>query len=247
LAFSRGLTIRRHDVAADAASCAGRQTDEGVHNMTTVSNWKGRGALGLIVAIAALGLGLVLASPRPTAAQSAPSATVKQITLSGAEEVPAVTANAIGYFSGTLTEGKFEFDLSAVGPELTMAHIHAGAKGSNGPVVAFLFGPADPAVGALHPTGTITQANLVGPLAGNWKGFTDAMAKGELYANVHSKANPAGVIRGQIPATSIAPKPPATGNSAASDGPVSYTQGAGMLLLVVAAGALALSFARRRA
>jgi hypothetical protein len=197
--------------------------------------------------MAALGLALVLASPRPTSAQAAPSATVKQITLSGAEEVPAVTANAIGYFSGTLTEGKFEFDLSAVGPELTMAHIHAGAKGSNGPVVAFLFGPAEPAVGALHPTGTITQANLVGPLAGNWKGFADAMARGELYVNVHSKANPAGVIRGQIPATSIAPKPPATGNSASSEGPMGYTRGAGVLLLALAAGTLALSLAKRRA
>lgn len=215
--------------------------------MNMLSTWRGRGTLAAILAMAALGLGLILASPRPTSAQAAPSATVSQITLSGAEEVPAVTANAIGYFSGTLSEGKFEFDLSAVGPELTMAHIHAGAKGSNGPVVAFLFGPADPAVGALHPTGTITQANLVGPLAGNWKGFSDAMAKGELYANVHSKANPAGLIRGQIPATSIAPKPPATGNSAASDGPVSYTRGAGMLLLALAAGALALSLAKRRA
>lgn len=215
--------------------------------MTMVSTWRGRGTLAAILTMAALGLALILASPQPTSAQAAPSATVKQITLSGAEEVPAVTANAIGYFSGTLTEGKFEFDLSAVGPELTMAHIHAGAKGSNGPVVAFLFGPADPAVGALHPTGMITQANLVGPLAGNWKGFSDAMAKGELYVNVHSKANPAGVIRGQIPATSIAPKPPAAGNSAASDGPVSYSQGAGMLLLVVAVGALALSLAKRRA
>ena len=215
--------------------------------MNMLSTWRGRGTLAAILAMAALGLGLILASPRPTSAQAAPSATVSQITLSGAEEVPAVTANAIGYFSGTLSEGKFEFDLSAVGPELTMAHIHAGAKGSNGPVVAFLFGPADPAVGALHPTGTITQANLVGPLAGNWKGFSDAMAKGELYANVHSTANPAGLIRGQIPATSIAPKPPATGNSAASDGPVSYTRGAGMLLLALAAGALALSLAKRRA
>jgi hypothetical protein len=221
--------------------------DEGVQTMNMLSTWRGRGTLAAILAMAALGLGLILASPRPTSAQAAPSATVSQITLSGAEEVPAVTANAIGYFSGTLSEGKFEFDLSAVGPELTMAHIHAGAKGSNGPVVAFLFGPADPAVGALHPTGTITQANLVGPLAGNWKGFSDAMAKGELYANVHSKANPAGLIRGQIPATSIAPKPPATGNSAASDGPVSYTRGAGMLLLALAAGALALSLAKRRA
>lgn len=215
--------------------------------MTTVSTWRARGVLAAILAMAALGLALTLASPAPTSAQAAPSATIKQITLSGAEEVPAVTANAIGYFSGTLTDGKLEFDLSAVGPELTMAHIHLGDKGANGPVVAFLFGPADPAVGALHPTGTITEANLVGPLAGNWKGFADALARGTLYVNVHSTANPAGLIRGQIPATSIAPRPPATGNSASSEWPMADTQGAGVLLLALAAGALALSLAKRRA
>lgn len=215
--------------------------------MNLVSNWRGRGTLVAVLVMAVLGLGMVLASPRPTSAQAAPSAVIKQITLSGAEEVPAVTANATGYFSGTLTDGKLQFDLSAVGPELTMAHIHAGAKGANGPVIAFLFGPVDPGVGALHPTGTITEANLVGPLKGNWKGFSDAMAKGELYVNVHSKANPAGVVRGQIPATSIAPKPPATGNSATANSPINFTQGAGVLLLVVAAGTLAVTVAKRRA
>lgn len=217
--------------------------------MNLVSVRRGRGALAAMLAMAALGLAVVLTSASPTSAQAAPSATIKQITLSGSEEVPAVTANAIGYFNGTLTEGKLEFDLSAVGPELTAAHIHAGAKGVNGPVVAFLFGPADPAVGALHPTGTITQANLVGPLAGNWKGFSDAMAKGELYVNVHSKANPAGLIRAQIPATSIAPKPPATGNgnSANPNGSLGFTQGAGVLLLAAAAAAFVVIGKRRRA
>ncbi|MBA4179832.1 MAG: hypothetical protein C0506_04515 [Anaerolinea sp.] len=215
--------------------------------MNLTSTWRGRGALAAILATAGLGLALVLASAPPTSAQTAPSANIKQITLTGGEENPPTTANAIGYFSGTLTDGKLEFDLSAVGPELTAAHIHAAAKGANGAVVAFLFGPADPAVGALHPTGTITQANLVGPLAGNWKGFADAMAKGELYVNVHSKANPGGVIRAQIPATTLTPAAPKTGNSAGSNGPIGATQGAGVLLLVVAAGALVVVMAKRRA
>ena len=140
--------------------------------MNLVSTGRGRGALVAILAVVALGLAMVLTSAPPTSAQTTPSATIKQITLSGSENVPARTANAIGYFSGTLSDGKLDFDLSAVGPELTVSHIHLAAKGTNGPTVAFLFGPVDPGVGALHPTGTITQANLVGPLAGNWKGFT---------------------------------------------------------------------------
>jgi len=217
--------------------------------MNLVSTWRGRGAVAAMLAMAALGLAMVITSPAPTSAQTVPSATIMQLTLTGSEEVPPVAANATGYFSGTLTDGELEFDLSAVGPELTMAHIHAGAKGANGPVVAFLFGPVDPGVNALHPTGTITQANLVGPLAGNWKGFADAMAKGELYVNAHSKANPGGVIRAQISATSIGPRPPATGDGApaASSRLSGSTQGAGMLLIGVALTSLVIVGVKRRA
>lgn len=200
-----------------------------------------------ILAAAALGLALILASATPTSAQTAPSATIKAFTLSGSEEVPAVTANATGSFNAVLTDGKLEFDLSAVGPSLLQAHIHAGAKGSNGPVVAFLFGPVDPGVGAIHPTGTITVANLVGPLKDNWKGFTDAMAKGDLYVNVHSTANPSGVVRGQIPATTLAPLPPKTGDSLASnDGSFNLMQAGGILLLIAAGGSTVLLLSKRR-
>ncbi len=215
--------------------------------MTIVSTWRSRVGLAAILASAALGLALVLGSAPSAGAQAAPaSAAIKQITLTPGEEVPPVTANAVGYFNGTLMDGKLEFDLSAVAPEITMAHIHLGAKGANGPVVAFLFGPVDPGVGAIHPTGTITQANLVGPVAGNWKAFTDAMAKGDLYVNVHSKANPAGVVRGQIPATTLAPLPPRTGTGPA-EGEFGAAQGAGVLLLAASGGMLLLVVARKRA
>lgn len=215
--------------------------------MNLVSTWRGRGVLAAVLGLASLGFGLVLSTAPTTSAQAAPSAVIKQVTLTGAEENPPTTANAIGYFSATLTDGKLEFDLSAVGPELTAAHIHLGAKGVNGPAVLFLFGPVDPGVGAFHPTGTATQANLVGPLAGNWKGFADALAKGELYVNAHSKANPGGVVRAQLPATTLSPKPPATGTSVASNDALGLSQGAGVALLVAAAGVLALSVAKRRA
>lgn len=215
--------------------------------MTLVSSWRRRGAFAAIMAAALAGAALVLASATVTSAQTAPSATIKPITLSGAEENPPVTANATGSFNAVLTDGKLEFDLSAVGPNLTQAHIHQGAKGTNGPVVAFLFGPADPAVGAIHPTGTLTVANLVGPLKDNWKGFTDALAKGELYVNVHSTANPGGVVRAQIPATTLAPLPPATGDSMTSqNGFANFELAAGVLLLVVAGGSTVMAVSRRR-
>ena len=215
--------------------------------MTVVSTWRRRGAFAAVLLSALAGTAMLLASATATSAQTAPSVTIKPITLTGAEENPPVTANATGSFNATLTDGKLEFDLSAVGPDLTQAHIHQGAKGTNGPVVAFLFGPADPAVDALHPTGTITVANLVGPLKDNWKGFTDAMAKGELYVNVHSTANPGGVVRAQIPATTLAPLPPNTGETAtvASSG-FNFMQVGGILLLVAAGGVSVMLYSTRR-
>jgi hypothetical protein len=215
------------------------------------STWRGRFTLAAILAIMALGITMLLAAPHKTEAQAAPSADIKQLTLTTAEENPPTTANATGTFSGTLRENSLDFDLSAVADNIIQAHIHQGAKGVNGPVVAFLFGPADPTVAAIHPTGTITVANLVGPLAGNWKGFSDAMAKGELYVNVHNTANPAGVVRAQIPATAlpaapVAPKPPATGSSASTGTGPSTFQITGGVLLTGALGALALYYVQRR-
>ena len=215
--------------------------------MHLVSTWRGRGALASIFAAAMIGVGLILGSATTTTAQSAPSVSIKQLTLSGAEEVPPVTVNGTGAFSGTLTDGNLEFDLSAVAPEITQAHIHLGAKGVNGPVVAFLFGPVDPGVGAIHPTGNIKVANLVGPLANNWKGFTDAMAKGELYVNVHSKANPSGAVRGQIPATTLtAPRPPATGDSIAAVNGAQLTQALGAAIVAGSLVTLTYAVSRRR-
>lgn len=128
-----------------------------------------------------------------------------------------------------------------------MSHIHMAPKGTNGSPVVFLFGPADPPVGAIHPTGTITAANLIGPLAGNWKGFTDALAKGDLYVNIHTVANPGGAIRVQIPATSLAPLPPATGEGLISGNGVGLTRGLGAAMVVAALVTVTFALSRRRA
>jgi hypothetical protein len=218
--------------------------------MHLVSTWRGRGAFAAIIAAATIGLLLILASAPATEAQASPrSAAIKQFTLSGAEEVPPVTANATGAFSGTLFENSLEFDLSAVAPSITQAHIHLGAKGTNGPVVAFLFGPADPTVNAIHPTGTIRVTNLVGPLANNWAGFADALSKGQLYVNVHNTENPAGVVRGQIPATSLpaAPRPPATGDSLSTAGDSELLQFLGAAVVTASLVTLTFAVSRRRA
>ncbi len=124
--------------------------------------------------------------------------------------------------------------------------------------MAFLYVPADGS-NAIHPTGTLTVTTLVGPLAGNWAGFADALKAGNLYVNAHSVAFPAGSVRAQIPATTapgapaettpapVAPRPPSTGDGLADDGTLNGAAIAGILLIVTATSITGWKIARRRA
>lgn len=210
-------------------------------------------ALGLLAA-GLVALALTLAPGRGSA-QAPQTVNIAQLTLSGANEVPPVEANATGLFSGSVTANSMTFDLSAVAAGITMAHIHLGAAGTNGPVVAFLFGPDEAGQPAIHPTGTITATNLIGPIAGDWAAFAAALAAGNLYVNVHSIDHPAGVVRAQIPATqapggatptAVAPGPPATGTGTLTDGSLNAAALGGILLIVVATSAGALHLSRSR-
>ena len=171
------------------------------------------------------------------------------LTLSGANEVPPVTTNATGKFLATPGTNSLSFTVTASGAAtgFTMSHIHLGAAGTNGPIVAFLFGPVTAGVPSFTSSGTITVANLTGPLAGDWAGFMAALQAGNLYVNAHTIANPAGEIRAQIPG---APKPPATGTGAATtpDSPAPLFFGlAGVAgLIAFTAGATAVASRRRR-
>jgi hypothetical protein len=136
--------------------------------------------------------------------------------LSGDGEVPQ---------RSTLAQGQAIFHLSADGTKLSYrliaanitnvvaSHIHIGATDVNGPVVAFLFGPAPAGGGRFDGVlaeGTITAANLVGPLAGHpLSDLIAAMEAGNAYVNVHTNDGvaptntgpgdfPGGEIRGQI-------------------------------------------------
>ena len=100
----------------------------------------------------------------------------------------------------------------------TQAHIHMGAVGQEGPVVAWLF-PSNKAqqnsasmnttnmpgnFTGLLARGTITAADLVGPMQGkNMSDLKDAMMSGQLYVNVHTTQNPGGEIRGQIDSSNL--------------------------------------------
>lgn len=128
-------------------------------------------------------------------------------SLSGAEMVPPVKTQATG---GVLfdfsPDGKaLHFNLSVRNlADATAAHIHLGAKGKEGPVVATLypFGGSAQEPGQFSRVlaqGIITAANLEGPLKG--KALSDLEAEiqaGNAYVKVHTRNHPNGELRGQI-------------------------------------------------
>jgi hypothetical protein len=108
------------------------------------------------------------------------------VTLTGAEEVPPVTTSAKG--SGTITIGddhSVSGGVKTSGITATMAHIHTGAAGKNGPVTIPLTKDGDN--GWSVPAGTKLNDQ-------QWTAYK----AGDLYVNVHSAAHPGGEIRGQL-------------------------------------------------
>lgn len=108
-----------------------------------------------------------------------------RISLSGDQEVPPVTTAAKG--SGTITindDMTVRGSVATTGVEGTMAHIHQGAAGKNGPPIITLTKSGDnwmvPADAKLNDA--------------QYKAFK----AGELYVNVHSAAHKGGEIRGQL-------------------------------------------------
>jgi CHRD domain len=143
-----------------------------------------------------------------TAAGPGGSAAAKfEIPLTGAEGVPPIQTAASGTFflfleaqPGGGYNISYRIDVSNI-VDVTAAHVHLGAKGTNGEVIFPLFtGPQK----AGSFTGTLAEgafdvAGLTGSMAG--KTIADLAAvvlAGQTYCNVHTKANPNGEIRGQI-------------------------------------------------
>lgn len=122
--------------------------------------------------------------------------------LSGANEVPAVESEGHGLAIFNLSRDGISYKLAVENiDEVTQAHIHLGEAGANGPVVAFLFGFVEGGVttDGVLARGTITEGDLVGPLAGMpLSALVDALRNGGAYVNVHTLDHPAGEIRGQV-------------------------------------------------
>ncbi|HHT46019.1 MAG TPA: CHRD domain-containing protein [Firmicutes bacterium] len=125
-------------------------------------------------------------------------------TLMGSEEVPPVQTSATGDTVFKVSDDqmtmRFRLIVNNIA-NMTVAHIHLGRRGENGPIVVFLFGPVDPAITVSQGIvqGTLSQRNLVGPLEGQpFSALLNEMQRGNTYVNVHTVQNPGGEIRGQI-------------------------------------------------
>lgn len=109
-----------------------------------------------------------------------------KVMLSGDMEVPPVKTTASG--SGVVTinpDMSVSGTIATIGVNGTMAHIHHGGLGKNGPVLIPLAKHGD--TGWSVPGGAkLTDVQY------------QAYKAGELYINVHSAENKGGEIRGQL-------------------------------------------------
>ena len=137
-------------------------------------------------------------------------------SLTGYQEVPAVSTVASGDFKAVINEEEtsidYELSYSDLEGTVTQAHIHFGQTGVSGGISAWLCGtasnpgptgtqvcPAPPAT----VTGTITAAQVVGPAgqgiaAGEFGELVEAIRAGKTYANVHSTKFTGGEVRSQL-------------------------------------------------
>lgn len=134
--------------------------------------------------------------------------------LTGAQEVPPRITPARGFAVLRVARDAQSLDYRLFAFHITnvvQAHIHLGPAGANGPVVAFLYGLLPPQdFNGRVARGTITGADLVGPLAGQpFSVLLDSIRTGRTYVNVHTNDNvapantgpgdfPGGEIRGQV-------------------------------------------------
>lgn len=143
--------------------------------------------------------------------------------LSGAQEVTppaAPTTPSLGVITDMTARVRVHVakDLSSFvfklivrnGTDVTQAHLHCGRPGQNGPVVVFLSAhdtqPQD--IDGVFAQGTRRNENieagaagceeLIGRPVNNIASLAAAAFDGLIYANVHTVANPAGEVRGQL-------------------------------------------------
>ena len=133
----------------------------------------------------------------------------------GANEVPPhdTNAQAQAIFHLSSDGSALEYKLIAANIDnVFMAHIHMNHPGANGPIVVWLYpstattpGPINRGrVDGVIAEGTITAANLVGPLTGHpLSDLVNAMNTGNAYVNLHTSNGTAFPAAGNFPGGEI--------------------------------------------
>jgi CHRD domain len=109
-----------------------------------------------------------------------------RVTLSGNQEIPPVTTSASGSgFVVVKPDRSITGSITVTGMAVTVAHIHEGSAGTNGPIIILLTRTSD-TVWSVPPDTRLSEVQHRSFEAGN------------LYYNVHSATFRSGEIRGQI-------------------------------------------------
>lgn len=108
-----------------------------------------------------------------------------KVNLSGAEEVPPVSVPGSGSGSFTIgADGTVSGSVTTTGVQGTAAHIHIGARGTNGPVIIPFTKSGDT---YSAPAGAKLNDSQM-----------QAFKAGNLYVNVHTAQNKGGEVRAQL-------------------------------------------------
>ena len=165
---------------------------------------------------------VVVALVLTTALSSASHVERIHATLTGFQEVPAVSTPGHGEFEAQISSDdstiQYQLTFSGLVGTVQQSHIHIAQPAVNGSIVIWLCQttttPAPASVAGLTPfcpqsgtvSGTITAANVIAAsttsqliTAGQLDAVIAAIRGGVAYANVHSTPlNPGGEIRGRI-------------------------------------------------
>jgi CHRD domain-containing protein len=136
-----------------------------------------------LIVLAAASLALAACEHLPSWVSGAGSNV--EVKLSGAEETPPATTSASGSGSFKIaSDGSVSGSVTTAGVKGTMAHIHRGARGQNGPIIVPLTKKGDTYT---VPAGAkLNEAQMKDFKAGN------------LYVNVHSDRYKGGEVRAQL-------------------------------------------------
>ena len=108
-----------------------------------------------------------------------------KVSLTGSEEVPPLNVPGSGSGSFRVAEdGTVSGSVTTKDVAGTMAHIHRGAKGTNGPVIVPLDKNGD--------TYSVPAGRKLTPQQ------IEDLKAGRLYVNVHTTRNKGGEVRGQL-------------------------------------------------